>query len=217
MEDEDFINVAAIVAHTPCLTHLLLKSGTLDEQIASAITASRHPVVAFECHYYHPTTMSLLLTTVHETLVWLRITASTLHDVYRGRQTFSLSEGGFPKLREFYVPHSDSETGLLLAMAEKGLPALCALELMVDRFKNRHTTDLQYISQVLGSYGLRIKQLNFQTLNARSHNTDEQQWTKAVLNQLPNLKDLAIGNIGSSINFSPSLTVLYTQKYRHSG
>ncbi|KAF8913475.1 hypothetical protein CPB85DRAFT_1299997 [Mucidula mucida] len=176
-------------------------SGILDEQIASAITASRHPVVAFECHYYHPTTMSLLLTTVHETLVWLRITASTLHDVYSGRQTFSLSEGGFPKLREFYVPHSDSETGLLLAMAEKGLPVLCALELMVDRFKNRHTSDLQYISQVLDSYGPQIQQLNVQTLNARSHTDDEQKWTNAVLSRLPNLKELAIGNLGSFVNY----------------
>ncbi len=73
------------------------------------------------------------------------------------------------------------------------------------------------ISKVLDSYSPQTKQLNFQTLNVQSHTDDEQQWTNAVLNQLPNLKDLAIGNIGSSINFSPSLTVLYTQKYRHSG
>ncbi|KAF8991970.1 hypothetical protein BDZ89DRAFT_1086424 [Hymenopellis radicata] len=117
--------------------------------------------------------MSLLLTALHETLVWLRITASPMHGVYSGPQTFSLPAGGFPNLREFYVPHSDSETGLLLAMAEKGLPALRALELMVDRFKGCHTADLRYISQVLASYGPQIEQLIFQTLN------------------LPDLKDLA--------------------------
>ncbi|KAF9010979.1 hypothetical protein BDZ89DRAFT_1077960, partial [Hymenopellis radicata] len=200
-QDEDRRNVAAIIAHTPCLTHLLLKDAIFDDQIASAIAASKHPLVAFECHYYHPTALSLLLTTVHETLVWLRITAGPLYPDYSGPQDFSLPTSGFPNQRELYISFGDSATGLLLAMAETGLPALRALELTVNRMNDRHIADLRYISQVLASYGPQIEQLIFQNVNARSHTDDEQQWTNTVLNQLPNLKDLVIDNIGSFVNF----------------
>ncbi|KAF9029883.1 hypothetical protein BDZ89DRAFT_1064983 [Hymenopellis radicata] len=172
-----------------------------DDQMASAIAASKHPLVAFECHYYHPTALSPLLTAVHETLVWLRITAGPLYPDYSGPQDFSLPISGFSNLRELYISFGDSATGLLLAMAEAGLPALRALELTVNRMNDGHIADLLYISQVLASYGPQIEQLIFQTLNARSHTDDEQQWTNTVLNQLPNLKDLAIGNIGSFVNY----------------